>query len=49
VLTEAGEAMFEKLRLAAVAFDKRLRAGLDEARLAEFAEVLAGLRANVEG
>ena len=49
VLTEAGEAMFEKLRLAAVAFDKRLRAGLDEARLAEFAEVLAKLRANVEG
>lgn len=49
VLTEAGEAMFEKLRLAAVAFDKRLRAGLDEARLAEFAEVLARLRANVEG
>jgi MarR family transcriptional regulator for hemolysin len=48
VLTEAGEAMFEKLRLAAVAFDKRLRAGLDEARLAEFAEVLAKLRANVE-
>ena len=49
VLTEAGEAMFEKLRLAAVAFDKRLRAGLDEARLAEFAEGLARLRANVEG
>ncbi len=48
VLTEAGDAMFEKLRLAAVAFDKRLRAGLDEARLAEFAEVLAKLRANVE-
>jgi len=48
VLTEAGEAMFEKLRLAAVAFDKRLRAGLDEAGLAEFAEVLARLRANVE-
>lgn len=48
VLTEAGETMFEKLRLAAVAFDKRLRAGLDEARLVEFAEVLARLRANVE-
>lgn len=48
VLTEAGEAMFEKLRLAAVAFDKRLRAGLDEARLVEFAEILARLRANVE-
>lgn len=48
VLTEAGETMFEKLRLAAVAFDKRLRAGLDEARLVEFAEVLARLRANAE-
>lgn len=48
VLTEAGETMFERLRLAAVAFDKRLRAGLDETRLVEFAEVLARLRANVE-
>ncbi|TIS33076.1 MAG: winged helix-turn-helix transcriptional regulator, partial [Mesorhizobium sp.] len=44
-LTETGEALFEKLRLAAVAFDKRLRAGLPDDRLAEFAEVLAALRA----
>ncbi|PBB79565.1 MarR family transcriptional regulator [Mesorhizobium sp. WSM3879] len=48
-LTETGEALFEKLRLAAVAFDKRLRAGLPDERLAEFAEVLAALRANVGG
>ncbi|PBB32312.1 MULTISPECIES: MarR family winged helix-turn-helix transcriptional regulator [unclassified Mesorhizobium] len=48
-LTETGEALFEKLRLAAVAFDKRLRAGLPDDRLAEFAEVLAALRANVGG
>ena len=46
-LTEAGEAMFVKLRAAALVFDKRLRAGLPDDRLAEFAEVLAALRANV--
>lgn len=47
-LTEAGEALFLKLRTAALAFDKRLRAGLSDDRLAEFAEVLAALRANVD-
>ena len=46
-LTQAGEAMFLKLRAAALIFDKRLRAGLPDDRLAEFAEVLAALRANV--
>ena len=46
-LTEAGEGMFLKLRAAALIFDKRLRAGLPDDRLAEFAEVLAALRANV--
>jgi MarR family transcriptional regulator for hemolysin len=46
-LTAAGEAMFVKLRAAALIFDKRLRAGLADDRLAEFAEVLAALRANV--
>ena len=46
-LTEAGEAMFLKLRAAALIFDKRLRAGLPDDRLAEFDEVLAALRANV--
>ncbi|WP_292502984.1 MarR family transcriptional regulator [Mesorhizobium sp.] len=48
-LTEAGEALFLKLRIAAFAFDKRLRKGLSDDRLAEFAAVLAALRANVEG
>ncbi|MGX9116154.1 MarR family winged helix-turn-helix transcriptional regulator [Mesorhizobium sp. BHbsci] len=48
-LTQAGEALFLELRTAALAFDKRLRKGLSNDRLAEFAEVLAVLRANVEG
>ncbi|RUV25755.1 MAG: MarR family transcriptional regulator [Mesorhizobium sp.] len=47
-LTEAGEALFLKLRTAALAFDRRLRTGLSDERLAEFAEVLAALRANVD-
>jgi MarR family transcriptional regulator for hemolysin len=46
-LTAAGEAMFETLRKAALSFDKRLRVGLSDERLAEFAQVLAALRANV--
>ncbi|RWA70569.1 MarR family winged helix-turn-helix transcriptional regulator [Mesorhizobium sp.] len=48
-LTEAGEAMFERLRMAAIAFDKRLRAGIADERLVEFADVLAALRGNVGG
>ncbi|WP_245512027.1 MULTISPECIES: MarR family transcriptional regulator [unclassified Mesorhizobium] len=47
-LTEAGEALFETLRQAALVFDKRLRTGLPDERLAEFARVLAVLRENVE-
>ncbi|MER9964254.1 MarR family transcriptional regulator [Mesorhizobium sp. M0045] len=47
-LTQAGEALFLKLRTAALVFDKRLRKGLSDDRLAEFAQVLAALRANVE-
>ncbi|RRI01344.1 MarR family transcriptional regulator [Mesorhizobium tamadayense] len=46
-LTEAGEALFERLRKAAIAFDKRLRTGITDERLAEFAQMLAALRANV--
>ncbi|MER8548227.1 MULTISPECIES: MarR family transcriptional regulator [unclassified Mesorhizobium] len=46
-LTQAGEALFLQLRTAALAFDKRLRKGLSDDRLAEFAQVLAALRANV--
>jgi DNA-binding MarR family transcriptional regulator len=48
-LTDVGEAMFERLRQAALAFDKRLRKGIEDKRLVEFAEVLAALRANVGG
>ena len=46
-LTEAGEALFLRLRGVAMAFDKRLRAGVSEEKQAEFAETLAMLRANV--
>jgi MarR family transcriptional regulator for hemolysin len=47
-LTASGEALFDKLRRAAIAFDKRLRAGIPDDRLAEFADVLALLRQNAE-
>ena len=46
-LTEAGEAMFLRLRAAAMAFDKQLRAGLSEKDLAKFGSLLAALRANI--
>ena len=46
-LTEAGEALFGRLRMAAIAFDKRLRSGIADEKLAEFADVLAALRGNV--
>ena len=46
-LTEAGEAMFLRLRSVAVDFDKRLRAGLSEEDLVKFGSLLAALRANV--
>ena len=46
-LTEAGEAMFLRLRTTAMAFDKQLRAGLSEKDLSKFASVLATLRANI--
>jgi len=46
-LTEAGEALFVRLREAAVAFDARLRAGLGEDELARLRDGLARLRTNV--
>ena len=46
-LTEAGEALFLRLRDAAVAFDRQLRAGLNEQEIASFTRVLNRLRANV--
>src|ERR1700723_2597528 len=46
-LTEAGEAAFLRLREAALAFDARLRAGLDDADLATLSGLLGHLAANV--
>ena len=46
-LTEAGEALFLRLRAAAIEFDKQLRAGLSEKDLAKFGSLLATLRGNV--
>ena len=46
-LTEAGEALFLRLRNAAVAFDRQLRAGLNEEEVASFTRVLDRLYANV--
>lgn len=45
-LTEAGEAMFARLREAATAFDARLRAGLDDADLATLSDLLGRLAGN---
>jgi len=46
-LTEAGEAAFVRLREAAIAFDAKLRAGLDDADLATLSALLGHLAANV--
>lgn len=46
-LTAAGEAAFEALRSAAVAFDRRLRTGLDDDDIARFGAVLERMVANV--
>jgi MarR family transcriptional regulator for hemolysin len=46
-LTEAGEALFLQLRNAAVAFNRQLRAGLNEEEVASFSRVLDRLHANV--
>ncbi len=46
-LTEAGEALFLRLRDAAVAFDRQLRAGLNDEEIASFTQVLGRLDANV--
>jgi MarR family transcriptional regulator for hemolysin len=45
-LTEAGEAVFLRLRAAAIAFDARLRAGFAEADLASLDAQLRRLAAN---
>ncbi|HTE56888.1 MAG TPA: MarR family transcriptional regulator [Kofleriaceae bacterium] len=46
-LTRDGEALFRRLRAAAVGFDQRLRAGIAAEDLAAFERVLARLLANV--
>jgi MarR family transcriptional regulator for hemolysin len=48
-LTEAGEAAFTRLQQAAVAFDTRLRAGLDSADLDTLSGLLGRLAANAGG
>jgi MarR family transcriptional regulator for hemolysin len=45
-VTEAGEALFLRLRRAAGAFDGRLRAGLDDAEVTELRRLLAQLAEN---
>ena len=46
-LTEKGDAAFLRLRAAALAFDAKLRTGLDDADVADLAKVLTRLSANV--
>jgi MarR family transcriptional regulator for hemolysin len=47
-LTEEGEAIFERLAKAAIAFDRRLHAGISDRDLATARIVFAKLRQNVE-
>ncbi|NYH51213.1 MarR family transcriptional regulator for hemolysin [Nocardiopsis arvandica] len=46
-LTEEGEAAFHRMREVALAFDRRLRAGLDEEDTAHLEQLLERLRDNV--
>jgi MarR family transcriptional regulator for hemolysin len=46
-LTEAGEEAFLRLRNAAIAFDRRLRAGLTDEDVTQLADLLDRLRDNV--
>jgi MarR family transcriptional regulator, transcriptional regulator for hemolysin len=46
-LTDAGEALFQRLRAAAVAFDRQLRSGLNDDEVATLARVLDQLQDNV--
>lgn len=48
-LTEAGEALFQRLRAAAVAFDRQLRTGLADEDVATLAHLLDRLCNNVVG
>lgn len=46
-MTPAGEAMFDRLRVAARAHDERLRTGLSESEVDELARLLERMRDNV--
>jgi MarR family transcriptional regulator, transcriptional regulator for hemolysin len=48
-LTPAGDALFLRLRDAAVAFDRRLRAGLSDGEVSQLETLLTKLRDNVSG
>ena len=48
-LTPAGDALFVRLRDAATAFDRRLRAGLTEAEVSQLGALLTRLRDNAAG
>ena len=48
-LTPAGDALFLRLRDAAMAFDQRLRAGLSESEVSQLKALLTRLRDNVSG
>jgi MarR family transcriptional regulator for hemolysin len=48
-LTQAGEAQFLQLRDTAVEFDRRLRTGLSERRIADLRRTLSALSKNVDG
>jgi MarR family transcriptional regulator, transcriptional regulator for hemolysin len=48
-LTPAGDALFLRLRDAAAAFDRRLRAGLSPAQVSQLEALLTRLRDNVSG
>jgi MarR family transcriptional regulator for hemolysin len=48
-LTPAGDALFFRLRDAATAFDRRLRAGLSEGDVGQLESLLTRLRDNVSG
>src|SRR2546429_6824588 len=48
-LTPAGDALFVRLRDAATAFDRRLRAGLSESELGQLENLLTRLRDNAAG
>lgn len=48
-LTGKGEAAFQRMLGTVIAFDKRLRTGLDAAEIAQLGQVLMKMRANVSG